>query len=54
MRSRGPVFALSVALLTFFLLTASSFAIPTFSRQYGTLAPPVSTRAPVTTTATAP
>jgi len=36
MRSRGPVFALSVGLLTFLLLTASSFAIPAFSRQYGT------------------
>jgi len=33
MRSRGPVFALSAVLLT---LNASSFAIPAFSRQYGT------------------
>jgi hypothetical protein len=36
MRSRGPVFALSMVLLTFFLLNASSFAIPALSRQYGT------------------
>lgn len=36
MRSRGPVFALKVVLLTFFLLNASSFAIPALSRQYGT------------------
>ncbi len=36
MRSRGPMFVLSLLLLTFFLLTASSFAIPAFSRQYGT------------------
>jgi len=36
MRSRGPVFALKVVLLTFFLLTASSFAISTFSGHYGT------------------
>jgi hypothetical protein len=35
MRSRGPVFALSIV-LTFFLLTVSSFAIATFSRQYAT------------------
>jgi hypothetical protein len=36
MRSRGPMFVLSLLLLTLFLLTASSFAIPAFSRQYGT------------------
>src|SRR3974390_942418 len=36
MRSRGPMFVLSLLLLTFFVLTASSFAIPAFSRQYGT------------------
>jgi hypothetical protein len=35
MRSRGPVFALSVV-LTLFLLTVSSFGIATFSRQYAT------------------
>ena len=35
MRSRGPMFALSVVLLAFFS-TASSFAIPAFSGQYGT------------------
>src|SRR6202140_4720464 len=36
MRSRGPIFVLSLLLLTFFITTASSFAIPAFSRQYGT------------------
>src|SRR5450759_554345 len=36
MRSRGPMFVLSLLLLTLFVLTASSFAIPAFSRQYGT------------------
>jgi len=36
MRSRSPVFALSVVLLTFFLWTASSFAVPAFSRHYRT------------------
>ncbi|MGC1453292.1 MAG: hypothetical protein WA830_24945 [Candidatus Sulfotelmatobacter sp.] len=36
MRSRGSMFTLSLLLLTFFLLTASTFAIPAFSRQYGT------------------
>lgn len=36
MRSRGPVFVLSLLLLTLFVMTASSFAIPAFSRQYGT------------------
>lgn len=36
MRSRSPMFVLSLLLLTFFLFTASSFAIPAFSRQYGT------------------
>ena len=36
MRSRGSMFVLSLLLLTLFLLTASSFAIPAFSRQYGT------------------
>jgi len=34
MRSRGPVFVLSLLLLTLFVLTASSFAIPAFTRQY--------------------
>src|SRR5450755_122148 len=36
MRSRSPMFVLGLLLLTIFLLTASSFAIPAFSRQYGT------------------
>lgn len=36
MRSRGSKFVLSLLLLTFLLMTASSFAIPAFSRQYGT------------------
>src|SRR5215470_18531280 len=36
MRSRGPMFTLSLLLLTLFILGASSFAIPAFSRQYGT------------------
>jgi len=36
MRSRGPVFMLSILLLTLCVLSASSFAIPAFSRQYGT------------------
>src|ERR1017187_10386516 len=36
MRSRGPMFVLALLLLTLFLLTTSSFAIPAFSRQYGT------------------
>ena len=36
MRSRGPMFVLSLLLLTLFFLTASSVAIPAFSRQYGT------------------
>jgi hypothetical protein len=38
MRSRGPMFVLTPLLLTIFLLllTANSFAIPAFSRQYGT------------------
>src|SRR5215469_12736863 len=36
MRFRGPMFAISLLLLTFLILTASSFAIPAFSRQYGT------------------
>lgn len=36
MRSRSPMFVLSLLLLTFFLFTASSFGIPAFSRQYGT------------------
>src|SRR5438445_8029605 len=35
-RYRGSMFVLSLLLLTFLLLTASSFAIPAFSRQYGT------------------
>ena len=36
MHSRGPMFVLGLLLLTLFVLTASSFAIPAFSRQYGT------------------
>src|SRR6202795_1902625 len=36
MRSHGPIFVLGLLLLTLFLLTASSFAIPAFSRQYQT------------------
>ena len=36
MRSRGPMFVVSLLLLTLVVLTASSFAIPAFSRQYGT------------------
>src|ERR1039457_6126924 len=36
MRSRGPMFVLALLLLTPFLLTTSSLAIPAFSRQYGT------------------
>src|SRR5579862_4452343 len=36
MRSRRTIFLLSVLFLALFLLTASSFAIPAFSRQYGT------------------
>ncbi len=40
MRSRGPMFALSVMLLAFFFLTASSFAIPAFSGQDGTSCTP--------------
>lgn len=36
MRSRGLMFLLSLLLLTICVLTASSFAIPAFSRQYGT------------------
>ena len=36
MRSRSIMFLLSLLLLTLFVLTASSFAIPAFSRQYGT------------------
>ncbi len=36
MRFRGPLFVFSLLLLTFFFATASSFAIPAFSRQYGT------------------
>jgi len=36
MRSRGPMFVLSLLLLTLVITTASSFAIPAFSRQYGT------------------
>ena len=36
MRSRSRRFVLSLLLLTFFLLTVNSFAIPAFSRQYGT------------------
>jgi hypothetical protein len=36
MRSRSIMFLLSLLLLTVFALTASSFAIPAFSRQYGT------------------
>jgi hypothetical protein len=36
MRYRSPVCVLSLLLLTLVLLTASSFAIPAFSRQYGT------------------
>ncbi len=36
MRSRGSMFVLCLLLLTLFVLTASSFAIPAFSRQYGT------------------
>lgn len=33
MHSPGPMFVLGLLLLTLFLLTASSFAIPAFSRQ---------------------
>src|SRR5450631_32230 len=36
MRSRGSMFVLALLLLTPFLLTTSSLAIPAFSRQYGT------------------
>jgi hypothetical protein len=36
MRFRGPIFMFSLLQLTLFVLTASSFAIPAFSRQYGT------------------
>jgi hypothetical protein len=36
MRSRSAMFVLSLLLLTSFVMTASSFAIPAFSRQYGT------------------
>src|ERR1700723_965636 len=36
MRCRSLMFVLSVLLLIFFLLSASSLAIPAFSRQYGT------------------
>jgi hypothetical protein len=36
MRCRSLMFGLSVWLLIFFLLSASSLAIPAFSRQYGT------------------
>jgi len=36
MRSRGPMFVLSLLLLTLFFLTASSFAIPVPSKQYAT------------------
>jgi hypothetical protein len=36
MRSRGPVFVLGPLLLALVLGSASSFAIPAFSRQYGT------------------
>jgi hypothetical protein len=36
MRSRGAVLVLSLLLLTSFIPTASSFAIPTFSRPYAT------------------
>jgi hypothetical protein len=36
MRCRSLIFVLSVLLLIFFLLSASSLAIPAFSRQYGT------------------
>src|SRR5579864_9146175 len=36
MRFRRPMFVLSLVLLTLCVLTASSFAIPAFSRQYGT------------------
>jgi len=36
MRSRSPVFVLSVVMLAFFFLTASSPAIPASSRPYGT------------------
>lgn len=38
MRSRGRVFVLSLLLITSFILTASSFAIPT-SRPYATTCP---------------
>src|SRR5450755_1204343 len=36
MRSRSTMFLLSLLLLMLFVLTASSYAIPAFSRQYGT------------------
>src|SRR5579859_2878934 len=36
MRYRGPVYGLSLLIVTLLLLSASSFAIPAFSRQYGT------------------
>jgi hypothetical protein len=36
MRSRSTMFVLSLLLLMLFVLTANSFAIPAFSRQYGT------------------
>ena len=36
MRFRGPMFTLSLLLVMLWLVSASSFAIPAFSRQYGT------------------
>src|SRR6202161_1521411 len=40
MRCHSLIFVLSVLLLIFFLLSASSLAIPAFSRQYGTSCTP--------------